>query len=74
LLPQLLPPTPRSPFTHNADGVLNPNAGSRSTVAWIRRCDFVRLSTTEFVGVQPVDVICRSLGRATGSGLVTVTT
>src|SRR6185436_3058783 len=82
LLPQLtsvvastraLPPTPRSPLTHKAHGVLKAKGGNRSTVAWTRRCDFVRVSATELVGVHPVDVICRWLGLATGSGVVTLT-
>ena len=82
LLPQLvsvvastraLPPTPRSPLTHNAHGVTNANGGKRSTVAWIRRCAFVLVSATALVGVHPVDVICRWFGLVTGSGVVTLT-
>src|SRR5262245_30061675 len=83
LLPQLrsvvasiraLPPTPRSPLTHSAHGVLKANGGKRSTGAWTRRCDFVRGSATELFGVHLVDVICRWLGLPTGSGVVTLTT
>src|SRR5262245_162264 len=68
-----LPPTPRSPLTHSAHGASLANAGKRSTVAWIRRWDFVLVSATELVGVHPVDVICRWCGLATGSGVVMLT-
>src|SRR5262245_28351486 len=68
-----LPPTPRSPLTHSAHSASVANPGKRSTVAWIRRWDFVLVSATALVGVHPVDVICRWFGRPSGSGVVILT-
>ena len=67
-----LPPTLSSPFTQSAHGARPAMLGMPTTLAWIVRCAFVWVSVLSLVGVQPIEVICRTSGSPPGS-LMTVT-